>query len=213
MKVIRFPVNPFEMNSYIYYDDNTGDGVIFDPAVYSQEEKDTLRKLIDENNINIKHIINTHGHIDHILGNKFAKELFNVPIYMHKDDEFLLDNALKQAEMMGIPLEEQPPIDEYITEDTIIKAGDTEFRFIHTPGHSPGSVCAIDDKNKVVFCGDVVFKNSIGRTDLAGGSMDTLLSSIKNKLFKECGDEYELLPGHMEPTNVGDEKKYNPFLT
>lgn len=213
MKVIRFPVNPFEMNSYIYYDENTGNGVIFDPAVYYEEEKQTLIKLIEKNNIKIKHIINTHGHLDHILGNKFAKETFNVPIYMHKDDEFLLENAVKQGEMMGIPIDPQPPVDEYLTEDSIIKIGDTEFRFIHTPGHSPGSVCAIDDKNKIVFCGDVVFKNSIGRTDLAGGSMDVLLSSIKNKLFKECDDEYELLPGHMETTNISDEKKHNPFLT
>jgi hydroxyacylglutathione hydrolase len=212
MKVIRFPVNPFEMNSYIYYDENTGDGVIFDPAVYYPEEKEALNNLIADNKINIKHIINTHGHIDHILGNKYAKELFNVPIHMHKDDDFLLENAVKQGEMMGIPIDAQPHVDEYLTEDSIIKIGDTEFRFIHTPGHSPGSVCAIDDKNKIVFCGDVVFKNSIGRTDLAGGDMDTLISSIKNKLFVESGDEYELLPGHMEPTNVADEKKYNPFL-
>lgn len=213
MKVIRFPVNPFEMNSYIYYDENTGNGVIFDPAVYYEEEKQTLIKLIEKNYIKIKHIINTHGHLDHILGNKFAKETFNVPIYMHKDDEFLLENAVKQGEMIGIPIDPQPPVDEYLTEDSIIKIGDKEFRFIHTPGHSPGSVCAIDDKNKIVFCGDVVFKNSIGRTDLAGGSMDVLLSSIKNKLFKECDDEYELLPGHMETTNISDEKKHNPFLT
>lgn len=212
MKVIQFPVNPFSMNSYIYYDENSKDGVIFDPAVFYPEEKAKLKEIIEGEGIKITHIINTHGHIDHIMGNKFAKELFGVPVYLHADDNFLLKNASKQAEMMGIDIDVQPPADEVITEDTIIEIGNTKLRFIHTPGHSPGSVCAIDDKNKNVFSGDVVFKNSIGRTDLAGGDMDTLLSSIKDKLFVESGDDYILFPGHMEITNVADEKKYNPFL-
>ncbi len=212
MKVIRFPVNPFAMNSYIYYNEETGEGVIFDPAVYAPEEKEKLKEIIRDNKIDIKYIINTHGHIDHILGNKFAKELFKVPIYMHKEDEFLLENAPKQAEMMGISIDEQPKTDEYLTEDSILEFGGTKLRFIHTPGHSPGSVCAIDDTNKFAFSGDVVFKNSIGRTDLAGGDMDTLLDSIQNKLFKECDDDFTLLPGHMEVTNVRDEKAHNPFL-
>jgi glyoxylase-like metal-dependent hydrolase (beta-lactamase superfamily II) len=212
MKVIRFPVNPFSMNSYIYYDVDSKEGVIFDPAVFYPEEKETLKELIEKDKINITHIINTHGHIDHVLGNKFAKDLFGVPIFMHADDKFLLDNVKKQAEMMGIDIEDQPEIDQIITEDTIIKVGDTKLRFIHTPGHSPGSVSAIDDKNKNVFSGDIIFKNSIGRTDLQGGDMDTLLSSIKDKLFKECTDEYSLFPGHMEITNIADEKRTNPFL-
>jgi hydroxyacylglutathione hydrolase len=212
MKVIQFPVNPFAMNSYIYYDEDSKEGVIFDPAVYYPEEKEKLKELIENDNIRITHIINTHGHIDHVLGNKFAKELFDVPVYLHPDDNFLLKHVSKQAEMMGINVDIQPPADQIIDEDTRINVGDTTLRFIHTPGHSPGSVCAIDDKNKNVFSGDVVFKNSIGRTDLAGGDMDTLLSSIKDKLFVECPDDYKLFPGHMEVTNISDEKKYNPFL-
>ena len=212
MKVIQLPVNPFQMNSYIYYDENSHEGVIFDPAVFYPEEKQALEKLVKDKGIKITHIINTHGHIDHILGNKFAKDLFSVPIYMHADDKFLLDNASKQAEMMGIDIDEQPASDDLIDENTIIPVGSAKLRFIHTPGHSPGSVCAIDDENKNVFCGDVIFKNSIGRTDLIGGDYDILLRSIKDKLFNEVADDYMLFPGHMEITNVADEKKTNPFL-
>jgi glyoxylase-like metal-dependent hydrolase (beta-lactamase superfamily II) len=131
---------------------------------------------------------------------------------MHKDDLFLVNNARAQADLFGIEIPALPGIDQFISEDTILKIGGTELKFIHTPGHSPGSVCMIDDKNKNVFCGDVVFKNSVGRTDLQGGNMEVLIDSIKNRLFKTCGDDYTLYPGHMEVTNIGDEKKYNPFL-
>lgn len=212
MKVIKFPVNPFQMNSYIYYDEKTGDGVIFDPAVYFEEEKDKLEEIIKENNINIKKILLTHGHIDHILGNKFSKERFNVDIYGNDKDNFLIENAVTQGKMYGIELEESPSIDVYLNEGDKLKAGDIEFRIIHTPGHSPGSICYIDDKSKIVFCGDVVFRESIGRTDLPGGDYNLLISSIKDKLFKEVKEDYILLPGHMEETNVGHEIKYNPFL-
>ena len=212
MKVIQFPVNPFQMNCYIYYDEDSGEGVIFDPAVFHDEEKGKLKELIDKNNIKIRHIINTHGHLDHILGNKYAKELFDVPVYMHRADDFLLENGSAQAAMFGLDVEDQPPVDEYLTEDSVIKFGDTKLKFIHTPGHSPGSVCAIDDENKRVFCGDLIFKDSVGRTDLEGGDFDVLLDSIKNKLFKVCSDDYDLFPGHMEITNIGDEKTSNPFI-
>lgn len=212
MKIIQIPLNPFAMNCYIYYDEKSGAGVIIDPAASSTEEENHLRKFIKDNGIKINYIINTHGHLDHIMGNRFAKEEFNVPVLMHKEDEFLLSNAVRQAALYGLNVPPQPPVDEYLNEDSIISFDGKELKVIHTPGHSPGSVCLIDDINRNVFCGDVIFKNSIGRTDLPGGDYDMLIDSIKNKLFANCSDDFSLFPGHMETTNVADEKKYNPFL-
>ncbi|MDZ4710808.1 MAG: MBL fold metallo-hydrolase [bacterium] len=212
MKIIKMPVNPFAMNCYIYYDENTKEGVIIDPAVYSDEEKNDLKKFIEENKISIKYILNTHGHLDHILGNKFAKDYFNVPVLIHKDDLFLLENSKAQAELFDIDMEELPPADTFIDENSVIELPSFRFKIIHTPGHSPGSVCFIDESNKIVFCGDLIFKNSVGRSDLQGGDHNVLISSIKNNLFKNTEDDYDLYPGHMETTNVGDEKKLNSFL-
>ncbi|MEP7145776.1 MAG: MBL fold metallo-hydrolase [bacterium] len=212
MKVIQIPVNPFNMNCYIYYDEKTGEGVIIDPAAFTEIEKNNITKIIEENKINIKYIINTHGHIDHILGNKFAKDYFKVPIWMNEYDLPLLEKANDQARFFGLDFPSPPPVDEYITEDNILMLADTKLKFIHTPGHSPGSVCVIDDNNKNIFCGDLIFKNSIGRTDLPGGDLKVLIDSIKNKLFVNSKDDYKLYPGHMEVTNIKDEKINNPFL-
>ncbi|MBK8554023.1 MAG: MBL fold metallo-hydrolase [Ignavibacteria bacterium] len=186
--------------------------MIIDPGAFTESEKNNVRRIVEDNEIKIKYIVNTHGHLDHILGNKWAKDFFKVPILMHRSDEFLIDNAPQQARFFGLDFPAPPPIDEYITEDTVINLNGTELKFINTPGHSPGSVCIIDDKNKNVFCGDLIFKNSIGRTDLQGGDLKILLDSVKNKLFKHTKDDYILHPGHMEITNVKDEREYNPFL-
>jgi len=212
MKVIQIPLNPFSMNCYIYYDEVSGDGIIIDPGAFTESEKNNLRRITEDNKINIKYIVNTHGHIDHILGNKFARDHFKVPVMMHKSDEFLLENSTQQARFFGLDFPAPPPVDEYITDDTTIDLNGTTLKFINTPGHSPGSVCIIDSKNKNAFCGDLIFKNSIGRTDLQGGDIKVLIDSIKNRLFKNTGDNFILHPGHMEITNVKDEKRSNPFL-
>lgn len=212
MIVKKFTVNPFSMNCYIYYDDKSGNAVIIDPAVFTQSEKDDVLNFIKENNLKINFIINTHGHIDHILGNKFCKDEFAVPIYMHKDDEFLISAVKEQSRFFGLDIPSQPPVNEYITEESVISIGDCNLNFISTPGHSPGSICIIDKDNRNVFCGDLIFKNSVGRTDLQGGDFNLLLNSIKNKLFRNCSDDFRLYPGHMEITDIKSEKRSNPFL-
>lgn len=212
MKVKKFTVNPFSMNCYIYYDENSGNAVIIDPAVFAKSEKDALLNFINENNLKVNFIINTHGHIDHILGNKFSKDEFAVPVYMHKGDEFLITAVKEQARFFGLEIPAQPPVDEYITEETVICIGNCFLNFISTPGHSPGSVCIIDKDNKNVFCGDLIFKNSVGRTDLQGGDFNLLLNSVRNKLFRICSDDFRLYPGHMEVTDIKSEKRSNPFL-
>ncbi len=210
MVVKTFTVNPFAMNCYIYWDEKTKEGVIIDPGAYEDREKNEILDYIKSNGIDIKLILNTHGHVDHILGNDWAKKTFNVPLLMHKDDMPLIDNALKQAEMFGVSFPQPPNPDKFIELEDI-KFSDTTFKIIHTPGHSPGSVCFIDEKEKLIFGGDTVFRGSIGRTDLWMGDIDVLLDSIQNKIFK-YSDDYVIYPGHMEETTIGEEKEYNPFL-
>jgi hydroxyacylglutathione hydrolase len=212
MKIKKFVINPFQMNCYLYYDETTGDGIIIDPAAFEKYEEDEIIKFINEKNIKIKYIINTHGHIDHVLGNKFAKTNFNCPLLIHFDDLFLLNNSCAQGILYNLKVDKSPEPDKFISEDLIIKFSDTNIHFINTPGHSPGGVCVVDHLNKTVFSGDTIFRETIGRTDLPGGNINILLDSIKNKLFLKCDDDYTLYPGHMEETTIGYEKKYNPFL-
>ncbi|MCX6158278.1 MAG: MBL fold metallo-hydrolase [Ignavibacteriae bacterium] len=212
MKIKTFTVNPFQMNSYLYYCENTKEGVIIDPGYDTKYEQDDLLEHINGNNIRINYILMTHGHIDHILGNGFAVDNFAVPSYLHKDDLFLYERGVEQAVLYGVQIPPLPEIKDFIDERLKIKVGNNELNFIHTPGHSPGGVCIVDHSERVVFCGDVVFQSSIGRTDLPGGDYETLISSINVNLFSKCSDEYKLYPGHMDSTTVGEEKKSNPYL-
>lgn len=212
MEVKQFILNPFSMNCYVYYDNKSKEGVIIDPAADSPQEKDSVLNFIKDNGIRILYILNTHGHIDHILGNKFAKDSFNVPVLMNKKDEFLISASKEQSRFFGLDFPEPPPIDIYIEDNSILSVNGATLKFINTPGHSPGSVCIIDHENKNVFCGDLIFKNSVGRTDIQGGDFVTLLDSVKNKLFAACKDDYTLYPGHLEKTIIKDEKQFNPFL-
>lgn len=212
MKIKKFIINPFQINCYIYYDENTGEGIIIDPGAYENYEEEEILKFLESKNIIIKYIINTHGHVDHVMGNSFATKIFNCPLLIHKDDLFLLNNSRTQGLFYGINVVASPEPNEFISESLIIKLSETAINFIHTPGHSPGGVCIVDHLNKTVFTGDTIFRESIGRTDLPGGNLDLLLDSIENKLFRVCNDDYTLYPGHMEETKIGKEKKYNPFL-
>jgi hydroxyacylglutathione hydrolase len=184
MIIKSFPVNPFEMNCYVCHDEKTGDGIIVDPAAYTDSEKEAILDYIDDTEISIKSIVNTHGHLDHILGNKWASEMFHVPLMMHKNDLLLVTNAVQQATMFGIAIPQPPPPDKFIEEADELTVGQSKLKIIHTPGHSPGSICLIDEEGKNMVVGDCVFRGSIGRVDLWRGNMDELLSSIKNEIFK-----------------------------
>jgi hydroxyacylglutathione hydrolase len=212
MKIKSFVVNPFQMNSYIYYCDNSLEGMIIDPGYYTTYEQDELIDFLNNNNIKIKYIVNTHGHIDHVLGNAFAVEQFRVPVLIHKDDLFLYERAPQQGLLYGIRLDDLPAPDQTLNEKYSMKIGNNELKIIHTPGHSPGGICISDVLEKIVFCGDTIFKLSIGRTDLPGGDYDTLINTIKTKIFDSMDDDVALYPGHMETTTVGFEKENNPFL-
>jgi glyoxylase-like metal-dependent hydrolase (beta-lactamase superfamily II) len=212
MEICRFTINPFQINCYIYWDQKTKEGLLIDPGAYTQKEENEILEFIEKKDIEIKYIINTHGHIDHILGNSFAKRNYDVPLMINKEDKFLVDNAEIQSKLFGLEIKDYPPFDNYIEESKSIKIGDSDISFLHTPGHSPGSMCIIDIANKNVITGDVLFRGSIGRTDLQGGDYQTLITNIKNKLLKVCKDDFRVYPGHNESTTIGYEKKYNPFL-
>ena len=212
MKNKRIILNPFQINCYIYHDEESKEGIIIDPAAYDISEENLIKDYIEQNQIKIKFIINTHGHIDHILGNDFAKKYLKVPILIHKEDEILVKNYSIQASMFGLNMAKPPEFDDYFDESTKIILGTNLLEIIHTPGHSRGGICILDKKNKTIFTGDVLFRESIGRTDLHGGDYEVLIDSIKNKIFKECDDDFVIYPGHNESSTIGYEKKYNPFL-
>lgn len=212
MRIKQFVVNPLEVNSYLYFDEDTKEGILIDPAVYYESEKKDLITYVQKNQIKLKYLFNTHGHFDHILGNQFCKEEFGIPIGLNFEDRFLIKNIKVQASMFGLEIPDQPDCDFNLDQESSFKLGNNNISILHTPGHSPGSVCIIDSKEKIVFCGDLIFYRSVGRTDLPGGDFEILVDSIIHKLFKVCSDDYTLYPGHMNETTIGEEKKYNTFL-
>ena len=158
------------------------------------------------------HIINTHLHLDHAVGNNFLKDTYKVPILAHKDDEPLGERMQQQAYMFGINENfKGVEISDYLTDGEIIKIGDGELKVISVPGHSPGSVALYDKKDGFLIAGDALFKGSIGRTDLPGGNHTQLLSSIKDKLFT-LPKNTVVYPGHGPATTIGDEMRLNPYL-
>jgi hydroxyacylglutathione hydrolase len=211
MIIKTFTVNPFMMNCYIYWDEKNREGVIIDPGAYEDSEKDEIENYISENRINIKYILLTHGHIDHVMGNRWAKDLLKVPVLMHEEDLPLIENAAEQGKLFGVSFPQPPVPDKFISEGDVVEFSSCVLNILHTPGHSPGSICFVDHKQKIIFCGDTVFQGSIGRTDLWEGNLETLLNSINTKIIS-CGADYRLYPGHMEDTTVGFEKVNNPFL-
>jgi Zn-dependent hydrolases, including glyoxylases len=212
MSVKTFVVNNFQENTYIYFDNDSREAVLIDPGAYYEHEFEHINSFINSNNLTVKYILLTHGHIDHVLSVNYFRQLYNIESYMHNGDIKLIDSILEYSDMFGFKLDSKPVIDNEINKDTKIKIGNSELRFLHTPGHSRGGVCIIDDNKKIVFTGDLIFRDSIGRTDLPGGDFDTIIDSIKNILFKECDGSYILYPGHMSDTTVNLEKHTTRFL-
>jgi len=211
IKIKTFVFNSFQENTYLLYDE-TCKAVIIDPGCHSKSEEESLLSFIKENSIKLKHLLNTHSHIDHILGNRFVSEQFKLPVESHKDDVFLIQNAKEQGAVFGFQIEEPPMPGNYLDESMQVQFGNSVLDIIHSPGHSPGSLVFYNKEEKFMIVGDVLFNQSIGRTDLPGGSYDVLIDSITNKLFP-LGDDMEVYTGHGSPTTIGQERISNPFLS
>ena len=204
-------VAPFFKNGFVLGCEETREAVLIDPG----DEVDELLALIARDLWDIRHILLTHAHVDHVTGVAASKRALGVPVHLHRDDLFLYDNAVKQGAMFGLHVEPQPPIDAFYTPGQVIAFGTYEVRPHHTPGHCPGGVCLQVGRKGVagrqLFVGDTLFAGSIGRTDLPGGDYDTLIHAIRTVLFA-FGDEAEVYPGHGPKTTIGQERRTNPFL-
>jgi len=211
MKVTCLTFNPFQENTYLLHDD-TKECVVVDPGCYEQSEQKELLRYIQENDLNVVRLLNTHCHIDHVLGNKFVADTYGVELEIHEEDLQTLRSVPVYAPVYGFPMyAATEPKATYLKEGDIIKFGNTELQVIFAPGHAPGHVVFYNEQDKVCIGGDVLFKGSIGRTDLPGGDFNTLINSIRTKLFT-LPEDTVVYPGHGPETTIGYEKKYNPFL-
>ncbi|MCD8166163.1 MAG: MBL fold metallo-hydrolase [Bacteroides sp.] len=211
MRIKKFEFNMFPVNCYVVWDE-TGEAVIIDPGCFYEEEKQTLKNFIKNNNLTVKHLLNTHLHLDHIFGNPFLLKEFGLSAEAHKADEFWLESAPQQSRMFGFHLKEAPvPLGNYLYDGDTITFGHTTLEAIHVPGHSPGSLVFYCKEENCMFSGDVLFQGSIGRADLAGGNFDELIENICSRLFSLPG-ETVVYPGHGAPTTIGIEKVENPFF-
>lgn len=209
MKFYTIPAGPFEVNTYLVFNDNNNgkkEGFIIDPG--GQEKR--IEKIIKDENIDLKFILNTHCHIDHVIMDNYFKKKYGIKIIANKEENLILKNLKNQAEYLGFDFTDAIIIDEYLKENVAINLGEINILPIFTPGHSQGSTSFLVN-GKYLFSGDTLFKNTIGRTDLLGGSFDEIINSIKNKLLI-LDDGVLVLPGHGDTTTVGEEKKYNAYL-
>lgn len=212
MNIKKFEFNMFPVNCYLLWDKNSKEAAIIDPGCFYEEEKTKLKQFIEANGLTLKHLLNTHLHLDHIFGNPFIYKTYGIKAQANQLDEFWLNQAPAQSRMFGFQLQEEMiPLGKHLTENETIAIGNIELKAIHVPGHSPGSLVYYCEKSKIMFSGDVLFQGSIGRADLAGGNFDELISNISNKLFT-LPDETVVYPGHGAPTTIANEKRENPFF-
>lgn len=211
LKVQKFIFNDFEQNTYLFYDEVSKEAIIVDPGNSNDQENDELERFIKENNLRLTKILNTHGHIDHIFGVAFLKDIFNPDYYFPFPDLPLLKNVRLQAETIGIPAPVVVEPDYDLHEFKSINLNNFSIEIIKTPGHSPGGTCLLLRDVKKIITGDTIFFESIGRTDLWGGDFEALIQSIKNHVLS-LPDDFEILPGHGPITTIKHEKTSNPFL-
>jgi hydroxyacylglutathione hydrolase len=209
LQVKIFEFNPFQENTYVLYDE-TLECVIIDPGCSNREEESELVDFIAHNKLTVKLILNTHCHVDHVLGNWFAKTKFAVDLRIPEHEQVVLTAVRIYAPTYGFHTYQEATPDMYLKEGDIVRFGNQSLDVLFVPGHSPGHVAFYHPAQKLVIGGDVLFYNSIGRTDLPGGNFETLIDSIHKKLFT-LPDEVIVYPGHGPETSVGFEKRTNPF--
>ena len=211
MNIKSFTFNPFQENTYIVYD-STKECLIIDPGCYTDAERKELRAFIEEKGLTPVKLINTHCHIDHVLGNKFTCEEWNIQLHMHKEELPILEKVESVGKMYGLAeYEVSPHPKHFLAHKDTLAFGESSFEVLFTPGHAPGHICLYNKRNSLLIAGDVIFQRSIGRTDLPGGNHKTLINSIITQLFP-LPNETQIFCGHGPSTNLGYERKHNPFL-
>lgn len=211
LKIKSFTFNDFEENTYLIYDE-TKECAIIDAGCSDYKEEQEIFNFIADNELIPKLLINTHLHFDHFLGALFLQSKFsNISMFANKEDEFLLKSTLNFAYMYDLQIKEIPQIGKYLKDNNVLTFGNTKIKVLETPGHSPGGLCFYIEQEKVIFTGDSLFYQTIGRTDLPGGDYQTLINSIKNKIL--ClPDETTIYPGHGMTTKVEIEKSNSFFV-
>jgi hydroxyacylglutathione hydrolase len=208
LRVAIIPVSAFQQNCSLVFDEETKRGVVVDPG----DNVDRIVSAVEQLGLKIEMILLTHGHLDHAGGADELREKLGVEIIgPHKDDQFLMDNLAQRGLEFGMKALRDVTPNRYLVDGDTVEAAGFIFEVVHAPGHSPGSVVFFSRASKFALMGDVLFKQSIGRTDLAGGNHETLLRSIREKVLP-LGDDVEFLPGHGEASRIGDERLTNPFL-
>lgn len=210
LKIKKFTFNPFQENTYVLINE-LKECIIVDPGCFSREEEAQLSKFIEKENLTPIKVINTHAHIDHVLGNNFVCTKYKINLSLFKSDYNMLEMAERSATMYGVPYTPSPEPSEFLQDGESLQFGEVEFEFIHVPGHAPDHIVLFSKNSKVLIGGDVLFKGSIGRTDLPGGNHDELINNIRKKVFTLPSDTI-VYSGHGAETTVGEEKDTNPFF-
>jgi len=205
-----FTFSPVQENTYLLYNEQKH-CIIIDPGCYFDKEREELASFIDLHALIPKLLLNTHCHLDHVFGNNWVSEKYGLILHLHEKEKPVLDYAPTSGLMWNLPFDNYRGELKYLREHDKLKLGDDELEVIFTPGHSPGSVVYYCREQQFVIGGDVLFRMSIGRTDLPGGNHEQLIASIKDRLFL-LPDETIVYPGHGEPTTIGFEKAHNPFV-
>ncbi|MBY5957917.1 MBL fold metallo-hydrolase [Membranicola marinus] len=210
IRIKKFTFNPFQENTYLLYNEKK-DAYIFDPGCSTAEEENILFRFIEQNELQPVALINTHCHIDHVLGNKAVTDRYDVPFWAPDGEQAMLQAASVMADMYQIPYSPSPVPDLWIDTNHSIRLDGEAWELILAPGHSPASMVFYVPSAGIAIAGDVLFRDSIGRTDLPGGNHEELLTNIREKLYV-LPDETIVYPGHGEETTIGYEKKNNPFV-
>lgn len=209
LHVAKFTFNPFQENTYVVHDGTQA--IVIDPGCWNATEERELESYIAEKALTVVRLVLTHAHLDHVFGNAWMHKRYNLAPWMHRKDLPLLGMAPRQGQMYGVPCEPSPDPEGFLEAGDTIAIGNEVLSVLFVPGHAPGHIALFSEAHQFVIAGDVLFMNSIGRTDLPGGDMDTLLRSIREELFP-LGDGVTVYSGHGPETTIGHEKRSNPFL-
>lgn len=210
LSVNIFVFNPVGENTYVIYNEQNN-AIIIDPGCYYESERNQLQYFLSSKNLNPTQLINTHCHLDHVFGNKWIYETYGLEPYIHRNEEMVLQFAPAAGKNWGLPFDNYNGPLHFLKQNDIVQLDSDVLKVLETPGHSPGSISLYCEAQKFVISGDVLFRESIGRTDLPGSNHAALLQSIRQELFVLPNDVV-VYSGHGDETTIGHEKMYNPFL-